>query len=734
MSKERSNLVTMKCPIFSVSDKIYYPNDINYVLNNYMSNLPTITTNKKISYYNVSCAFDIETTSFYVNGEKRAIMYEWTLGLNGAVIVGRTWLELLEVYKSLTEYLHTYTDRRLVIYVHNLGFEFQFMRKRLEWLNVFSIEQRKPIYAVTSEGVEFRCSYLLSGYSLARLGTQLRKYKVEKAVGDLDYSLLRGNKTPLTDKELEYCVKDVKVVMNYIQERIEIEGDITKIPLTKTGYVRTYCRNACMYEGKSHKRNGWKFVEYTRFMSSLRLEVDEYKQLKRAFQGGFTHANAFYSGQTLTNVSSFDFTSSYPAVMISERFPMSSAQRVVIKSNEEFRKNLKCYCCLFDVEIYDLESTTIFEHPLSLSRCFNVKGVSEDNGRVVTAEKITTTVTEQDFYILEKFYKWSKMRVGNFKRYKKGYLPTNFVKAILKLYSDKTTLKGVSGREYEYLLSKEMINSCYGMAVTDICRDEIIYNNGEWFDKSVDIADSLNKYNRSVKRFLFYPWGVWITAYARRNLFSGIYAFKHDYIYSDTDSLKVLNFDKHMDYINNYNTMILEKLKTAMKYHGLPFDLIQPKTIEGVSKPLGVWDFEGTYTRFKTLGAKRYITEKINKKGEKDISITVSGVNKHTAVPYLINKFGDGIFEAFKDDLYIPRVNDLNQDLYTDDGVKIDNPCGKNTHTYLDDYQCGILTDYLGNKCEYEELSSTHLESTDYTLSLSDTYLNYLMGIREYNK
>ena len=38
---------------------------------------------------------------------------------------------------------------------------------------------------------------------------------------------------------------------------------------------------------------------------------------------------------------------------------------------------------------------------------------------------------------------------------------------------------------------------------------------------------------------------------------------------------------------------------------------ISPKTIKGETKTLGVWDFDGFYTDFKTLGAKRYIFRRI---------------------------------------------------------------------------------------------------------------------------
>lgn len=210
----------------------------------------TIKTNKQISYYNIPCAFDIETTSITKsstldNEEKYAFMYIWQLSINGVKMYGRTWDEFLEVYQELVDHFQTHENRRLVIYVHNLSFEFQFIRKLLTWSKVFAMDKRKPIQAITIDGIEFRCSYILSGFSLAKLGDQLQRYKVSKKVGDLDYSKIRHSKTPLTEKELGYCFSDIEVVESYIRECIENEGDITRIPLTKTGYVRNYCRNRC---------------------------------------------------------------------------------------------------------------------------------------------------------------------------------------------------------------------------------------------------------------------------------------------------------------------------------------------------------------------------------------------------------------------------------------------------------------------------------------------------------
>lgn len=258
------------------------------------ADLPIVTNNKKVSYYNVPAAFDIETSSFYINGEKKACMYVWQFGILNWVTYGRTWEEFDAFMSVLSTVLQLNEDLRLVVYVHNFAYEFQWMRKRVRWDKLFFLDKRKPVYGI-SGGYEYRCSLKLSGKSLAKVGQDLQKYHVQKKVGDLDYSLVRTYKTPLTQEEWGYCEADIRVLLAYIQEKIEADGDITLIPLTNTGYVRNYCRKACF------KR--WK--RYKNLMSELILTPEEYSQLKRVFAGGFTHANAHYSRRVVTHVGSF---------------------------------------------------------------------------------------------------------------------------------------------------------------------------------------------------------------------------------------------------------------------------------------------------------------------------------------------------------------------------------------------------------------------------------------------
>lgn len=731
----------MKKLPFTQHETIYKPQDIAQVLSFAVNEKNFTGTNKGEKVLNVPVAFDIETTSFYrdIDGntysyerysklggkatkmEKCSTMYVWQFGINGYCIMGRTWDEFVMMMKQISLLLNLCDKRKMIVYVHNLSYEFQFIRVLFEWDKVFSIDLRKPIYARTKDFIEFRCSYLLSGYSLSKLGEQLHHYECKKLVGDLDYSMMRHTGTPLTKQEIGYCINDIKVVMCYIQELIEQYGVITRLPVTKTGFVRKYCRSLCLRsigdDGK--KKPNWKYIDT---IKNLRITgMDEFSMLQRAFSGGFTHANAKYTDMIISDVDSYDFTSSYPYVMVSEKFPMSTGVKIPVKTWKQFDFLTSKYCCVFDIEFTDIFATSENENPISVSKCVVHENAVENNGRVVCASKLVMTITEIDYKVFSQFYKWKNARIGEMWCYRKEYLPTEFINAILGLYEKKTTLKGVKGKEVEYLNSKEMLNSCYGMCVTNPLRDEIIYEENEW-----DIQDLTNEkqlemlqvYNDSKNRFLFYPWGIYVTAYARRNLFTGISECDDDYIYSDTDSVKIKNGDAHKEYFKQYNDLVGYKLRTACKHHGIPFEKIEPKTIKGINKPLGVWDYEGRYKRFKTLGAKRYMVEEENALCVNGVnynfSLTCSGVNKKCAIPYMIDTFGvDGVFDGFTNYLDIPPT-----------------ATGKNIHTYIDYEQTGTLTDYMGVTGTYDTPTGVHLEPTGYTLSLSVMYINYLMGIK----
>lgn len=708
---------------------------IEIIDDNYEEKRKVVYKNKhrhNVKYINIPCSFDIEVSSFELGEVKCSCMYIWQFGMNGYAIYGRTWQEFDEVMAKISDHFNLGEYRRLPIYVHNLSYEFQFIRNHFDWLDLFAREARTPMKATTTTGLEFRCSYFLSGCSLEQTCKDLVKYKIAKKVGDLDYSIIRTPNTPLTEKELDYCMYDVYCVMNYIREEMDYyDDDITKIPMTKTGKVRLRCRKVC-FSDDNRKR-------YSKIMNALKInDVKEYDMLKRAFQGGFTHAGWINCYLEHYHVQSKDFTSSYPTVLIAEEFPMGTGVEIKIKDLNDYREITKTHLCIFNVRFTNLRPKFKYEHYFSGSKCwtynskgnpeyFNekTKGVRMDNGRVIEAVELCTTITNVDFEIIERDYEWDTIDFGHGYKYNKGYLPKEFVKIILELYKQKTELKDVLGKEAEYLLAKGDVNSLFGMAVTDIINDAIEYEMGKWSKHEEDKEAQLERYNNSRNRFLFYPWGVFCTAYARRNLWTGIFELGKDYIYSDTDSVKYKNYEEHEAYFNKYNNWITRKLEYACKHHGYDISLIRPRTKDDIEKPLGVWDDEGcetpeghVYARtFKTLGAKRYLIEYWDAKKSKtwQLKCTIAGVNKKDTSKWFMEDY-EHAFEKFDNFMEVPEQ-------YS----------GRLIATYLDDEDTveADVIDYMGNVFHMKKNTGIHMSKSSYNLTMTPVYLALLDGREE---
>lgn len=718
----------------------YTPHDFSEIsdfIDKNAASWPVVTKPKrkysdKIDYYNIAASIDIETSTFFwtLNGKQvsqieknqmekkeqdaltaHACLTCWQIGLNGTGFIGRTWEDFWETLEIIKEKLNLDNGKRLIMYIHNLAYEFQWVRKWTHWDRVFAVSDRKPIHAYMSDfGIELKDSLILTGYKLEKVAENLIKYKVKKLVGDWDYTKIRTAETPLTEKEKGYALNDVLVVMAMVQEKIEEESYIYNIPLTNTGYVRRFCRKNTI---NSKDVNIAKM--YKAMIDNLKITLPEYVQLKKTFSGGLTHANAMYAGEILENVKSFDLTSDYPSQMVMEKYPMGRAPDIEIKSLGELEEQCKIYCCMFHVKLYDVRPKINQENIISSSKCDVLKKPRVNNGRIVTADELALYVTEQDWYNIKDCYTFSGVEISEFVRYYKQYLPTPYVDTILVLYKAKTELKGVDEAVAEYMLKKGMLNAGYGMMVTDIINELCQYSGEKWLTpddvdyKKTDPETEIGKYNKGYNRFLYYPWGVWVTAYARRTLVRAIVACGDNYVYSDTDSIKFIqkNSEKFEEWVKEYNLEVENKLRAACEYHRFDFDRVKPKTIKGKEKLLGVWDFDGEYSKFKTLGAKRYMY----KEGEKLVT-TVAGSNKTKTAEYVTSQKGKDPFAVFDDKMIIPAEKS-----------------GKSAHVYIDDEFGGVVTDYLGNQSFYREKSAVALVEIPFTIKMSGDYLQYLENV-----
>lgn len=657
---------------------------------------------------NTIFTFDIEVSSYwkicgsivgydkeipdivYNESEKGAIPYLWQFGVEDCIYYGRK----IEDFKIFLEtILKNQVVEKIYIYVHNLAYEFQFLRNIFDFKKVFARNERKPMKAsiyIGKKEVEFRCSYTLTRLNLETWGDSLG---IKKLVDSMDYSVLRTPNTTLDSSIMKYGERDIEIMYKGLCKYRDKYGSIDKIPLTQTGEVRRVVK-------EMFKKNTLVLNQNT---ALLPKDADEYKIFKATFAGGDTHGNPIYIGKILKDVNSYDETSGYPSFMVRKKFPSTKFR----KCDNIHNLNIDKYAYIIGIRMFNVKAKGNL-HYISRHRMLTVKNGFCENGRVINAEEITAYITELDFEIIRKTYDFD-FEIISLRKSIKDYLHTDLIKFILQLFANKTELKKDNQTESEYNLymqSKQFINSLFGMTVTDIVPLEVEYTKNEWKQKKVnndtieEVLQNLKK--NKYKNFNAYTTGIWVTAYGRYELWNTMLKFpEDDIIYFDTDSIKFLN--NYDNIFEKQNENVSHETLEAMRYHGLADNEYIKTSPKGIKCILGFWDKEKPYQEFVTLGAKKYAYIQNDK-----IHVTVSGVPKKASVCLKS-------LEDFKDGFIFDR--DI---------------CQKNLTTYLDgDNLQGYIN--KGKKDEYfcEYKYGINIRNCGYTLGLTQEFKNALENLME---
>lgn len=604
-------------------------------------------------------------------------MYIWQFQIDQDLTVyGRTWSQFKFFMDSLR---HRLGKNQLVVYVHNLSYEWQYIKSVFNFGpdDVFATDSRKVIKCIIDSTFELRDSYILTNMGLDAF---TRKMDVEhkKLSGiEFNYDKIRYPWTKLTEKELKYCLNDVRGLVEAIKAQMARDGDtLYTIPLTSTGYPRREMKRAM----KNYSRQALK---------EMQPDYDQYLLLRDCFRGGNTHANRYYAGKIIDSdliharILSADRSSSYPDVLMNCKFPMAGWKRGEA-SAENLRNLIKNgYAVMFRAEFTDIRlKDQWWPVPyLSTDKC-QAAGILVDNGRILSAAVCRTALTDVDFRILLYEYEFSEIKIQELYFTDYDYLPKAMRSVIVEYYDQKTALKGDPDpfNKLLYDKSKAVLNGLYGMMAQDPVKENILWTGSEFIIEDEDPARILQKNTKNA--FLNYAWGVWCTAWARYRLEQGIIiAGPQDFIYCDTDSVK------YIDHGQSWETFNDQARKASEASGACAYDSNQALHYMGVYEP------DGEYLRFSTLGSKRYAYEDM----KKDLHITISGVSKKAAAEL-------GTLENFKEDFtfYHP---------------------GKTEADYVDfpDSDQLIIDDKL-----IELTSYVIIRETTYTLSISESYKNLL--------
>lgn len=632
-------------------------------------------TKKRVKYKDIITAFDIETTRLI--DIEQSVMYVWQWQFDeDYTVVGRTWEQFAAFQRKIAKILD---DSVLVVFVHNLSYEFQFLRGIYQFSpdEVFAIKSRKVLKCNMHGCFEFRCSYIHSNMNLDTY-TKKMGVKHKKLTGTFDYEKIRYPWTKLSNDELAYCVHDVQGLVEAIKIEMEHDGDnLYTFPLTSTGYVRRDAKKAM-----SNVSFG--------FVKNQLPDYEIYKMLREAFRGGNTHANRYYANYTLHNVHSADRSSSYPDVMCNCKFPISEFYRLgdlpykdVVKLIEKRNKALIMRVAITGIYLTRIDWGCPY---LSISKCRHIENALEDNGRILSADYLETTLTDIDLRIVLQEYSFTDIRFFDVASARYGYLPSPLISTICQYYHYKTELKNVPGQELLYMKSKNKLNSLYGMCAQDPVKQSILFINNDFQEQNEEEAKLLLEHNK--KAFLAYQWGVWVTAWARYRLEEGIILAHGDienpnspqFVYCDTDSVKYLG---DID-LTVFNRQRITDSKRSGAYATDP---------AGITHYMGVYEKEHDMCEFRTMGAKKYVYREIP---EDKLICTIAGVSKSLGGKEL--EFHGGI-TAFHEGFTFEQAGGL-EAVYNDDVDTVIHVEGHSLHITANvvlrpsTYTLGLSADY----------------------------------------
>ena len=643
--------------------------------------------------------FDIETTTL-LKGECElfdtnfAFMYVWQFCIDGYICMGRTWEEYIIFINKLCKHIWATINSPLIVWVHNLQFEFQFFRDFFQVDSVFAKDKRNVIRA-NVEAVEYRCSNALTNMSLAKF-TQKTKGVIHKKLNgkDFDYHIKRYPDTELTENEYGYCICDVLGLYEGILSFLE-EDDLLSIPMTSTGFVRRDYRSAV----QKNKKNDMEFKDSKLTPYTYALSIE-------ASRGAIAGSNHLHTDEILEDVDSEDIKSSYPYQMMTKYFPTGKFYLAKCKTgSDKFYDYINQWCCYVTVIFEGLRLKKYVGIPyISKAKCRAIQGGRYGNGKVYMAEKCGMTCTEIDFKIICEQYYFNNFEVKELWVCRRKQLNREFRGHLGEMFQAKTDLE--DGDKFLYDKYKNKINASFGMMLTDILHPTVLYeahSENPWKVEEIpDIDKALNYYYKARANFLTFQHGVWVLAHGRSDLNEGMKIVGNDLVQVDTDSVKHLH--NYRSSFNELNQKIIDK---ADNYSVKPYAMKN-----GHKHYLGVWEHEGkdnefTYHKFKTLGAKKYASEDENGK----MSITVSGLTKSAA-----KWFEDrGGLKAFKTGTSVPA------------GIS-----GRTSSYYVDML---YPKTFMINGHKVTVGSNIAIEDVPYTLGITDEWLQMVTeGIVDWNE
>jgi len=401
---------------------------------------------------------------------------------------------------------------------------------------------------------------------------------------ELDYHANREIGHILTSEEIDYIRNDVEIMARALD--FMFNENLNKMTIGSDA----------LHNYKEMNTN------FSKYFPILPYEID--LDIRRSYKGGFTYLNDAYKEKETGNGIVLDVNSLYPSVMKYEKLPFGEPLYFegAYKEDTLYSLYIQTFSCSFELKKGKIPSIQIKNNLSFLPNEY----VKSSNGDIVTL-----TLTNIDLKLFLENYNVYDLTYHNGWKFKG-------IKGLFTKYIDYWSERKINAKKEKnnvlYIISKLMLNSLYGkFGLNPNVQGKYPYLNEDGIVK-------YKMYPKEIRDSIYIPVASFITSYARNKTIRTSQAIKDYtiknynkdyYIYSDTDSIHLLDIDEN----------ILRSFVDIDDYK------------------LGAWKIESKFVKGKYIRQKCYIELGYDDK----LNVTVAGLPKKLGKYVTFENFNKGM-------------------------------------------------------------------------------------------
>lgn len=400
----------------------------------------------------------------------------------------------------------------------------------------------------------------------------------------IDYHAKREIGHILTEEEVDYIKNDVEIMARALE--FMFNENLTKMTIGSDA----------LHNYKEMNTN------FTKYFPLLPYQID--LDIRRSYKGGFTYLNEIYKEKETEEGLVLDVNSLYPSVMKYEKLPFGEPLYFEgeYKEDKLYSLYIQSFSCSFELKEGKIPSIQIKN---------NLSFVPNEYVKSSKGDIVTLTLTNIDLKLFFENYNVYDLTYHSGWKFKG-------IKGLFTQYIDYWGEKKISAKKEKnnvlYIISKLMLNSLYGkFGLNPNVQGKYPYLNEEGIVK-------YKMYPKEIRDSIYIPIASFITSYARNKTIRTSQSIKDYtiknynkdyYIYSDTDSIHLLDIDES----------ILRSFVDIDDYK------------------LGAWKIESKFIKGKYIRQKCYIELGYDDK----LNVTVAGLPKKLGKYVTFENFNKGL-------------------------------------------------------------------------------------------